>query len=198
MIELYEKYLNNIDVSINKFFAQQEPYIFCKEGCSLCCEKGEYPFSKLEFDFAMIGYNQLSEEEKKTIDLKAKQIKKDKAVFNDGKFLHECPFLINKRCSIYKYRGLICRNHGLLQYEQNDNDDKIDFRVPHCVENGLNYHTVYDEENESISSEKWKKSGIEVEPISFNISVNFLMTNDTVKALDLDFGESKALIDWFE
>lgn len=196
MLEIYEQYLNNIGKSIEKFFNQQKPYIFCKEGCSKCCEIGEYPFSQLEMDYAMFGYSQLIEEEKLAITAKIEKLKKAKSTFNNGKFMHECPFLINKKCSIYKYRGLICRTHGLAYFETGKDNQTL-YRLPHCVEEGLNYSTVYDEKVGTISSEKWKKTGIEVEPVSYNLGLNFLMTNDTAKALNLNFGESKALIDWF-
>lgn len=197
MIELYEKYLDNIGESFDKFFAQQKPYICCKEGCSLCCESGEYPFTKLEFDYTLVGYNKLNEKEKNIIQEKVERIKKAKKEHSeDKKFMHECPFLIDTKCSIYKYRGLVCRNHGLMQYTT-DKDDKMVYSMPHCVEEGLNYSNVYDPDTGKISSKKWKETGIEAEPVSYNVGLKFLTDNNTTRVLKLDFGEAKALIDWF-
>lgn len=200
MIELYEKYLNNIGESLDKFFAQQKPYIFCEEGCSICCEMGEYPFSELEYRYAMIGYNALEQKDKDIIQSKIKKIKEDKnnsknENLNGKKFMHECPFLLNKKCSIYKYRGLICRSYGLVYYIE-DKNGEISYKMPCCCDEGLNYSNVYDKETRTISSKKWKETGIETEPVSHNVGLNFLLNNNTTNVLGLNFGESKALIDW--
>jgi Fe-S-cluster containining protein len=200
MIEQYELYLTTIDKSLQKIFIQQEPYIFCKEGCSICCEIGEYPFTELEFLYAMVGYKALAEEKKLIIQEKVEKIKKDKEAFkpsdDDKKFMHECPFLIDKKCIIYKHRGIICRNYGLMHYTI-DKDGKTFYQMPRCYEKGLNYSTVYDKETGTISSEKWKATGIETEPVSYNIEPGFLLNNNLTNELGLKFGESKALIDWF-
>ncbi len=200
MIEKYEQYLEKIGGHLQKFFARQKPYIFCKEGCAICCESGEYPFSALEFQYAMIGYNNLSEEEKAIIQKKVQEIKTAKAEAkespSDEKFMHECPFLINKKCSIYNHRGIICRSYGLVYFTTDDND-KVSYKMPCCVDNGLNYSNVYDEETGNISSKRWKETGIEEEPVSFNVGLKFLLNNNMTKELELDFGEHKALIDWF-
>ena len=59
MLENYEKYLNLITNKIEGFFEKQKPYIFCKKGCAKCCEKGEYPWSEIEFKFIMKGFSLL-------------------------------------------------------------------------------------------------------------------------------------------
>lgn len=196
MLELYEKYLENIGKSLDKFFEEQKPYICCKKGCSLCCEKGEYPFSELEFKYAMIGFDKLNEEEKNIVKNKAAKIKKNKEISKEAKFLYECPFLINKICSIYNNRGLVCRNHGLAYYLKKKNDE-MKYILPHCVNDKLNYYSVYDEKTGTISSEKWAETGIEVEPVSHNVSWEFLTNNNTTKQLGINFGDAKSLIDWF-
>jgi len=199
MIERYEKYLEAIGASLDKFFTQQKPFIFCKEGCSICCETGEYPFSELEFKYAMIGFDALSGEEKTIIREKIKNIKCEKAQFKaetKEKFMHECPFLIEKKCSIYKHRGIICRSYGLTYYTE-DKNGETNFNMPCCVDLGLNYSNVYDPETRTISSKKWEESGIETEPVSHNVSLKFLKNNNLTREYELDFGEAKALIDWF-
>lgn len=196
MLENYENYLEIIGISLKNFFTQQSPYIFCKEGCSICCETGEYPFSQLEFQYAMMGYNTLGEDEKNIIKEKVEKILQQKKESTEQVFMHECPFLINKKCSIYKYRGIICRNYGLMHYETDENNE-LKYKIPYCVHHNLNYSNVFDKETGMISSKKWRETGIEIEPDSFNIGRDFLTNNNTTKELGLEFGESKALIDWF-
>jgi len=196
MMEQYENYLGIIGVSLKKFFEQQSPFISCKEGCAICCETGEYPFSQLEFQYAMMGYNNLPENEKTIVKAKLEQVIQDKKESKDEVFMHECPFLIDKKCSIYKYRGIICRNYGLMYYETDDNNE-VKYRLPCCVHHKLNYSNVYDKETGMISSKKWRETGLDVEPESYNIGREFLLNNNTTKELGLEFGESKALIDWF-
>jgi len=196
MIEKHEKYLEKIGGYLQKFFAQQEPYIFCKQGCAICCETGQYPFSEIEFQYAMLGYNDLSEEEKSIVQSKIQEIKTAKENSTDEKFLYECPFLINKRCSIYKHRGIICRSYGLAYFVEDENE-KLSYKMPCCVNNELNYSNVYDEETGTFSSKRWKETGIEQEPLSYNIGLKFLLNNNMTKELGLEFGEEKALIDWF-
>lgn len=201
MIKKHEKYLEKLGGYLENFFTSQQPYIFCKEGCSLCCETGEYPFSKTEFDYAMIGYQFLDNETKKVVDANVKEIKnaKKEAQNKTGeqKFMHQCPFLIDKKCSIYKHRGIICRSYGLLHFTVDDEGNKS-HKKPFCSELGLNYSNVLDEETGKISSKKWKALGIEIEPLGFNIGLDVLNNNDITKELGLELGEQRALIDWFE
>lgn len=196
MITRYEKYLESISETLLKFFEQQKDYIHCKFGCSLCCETGQYPFSALEFQYAMIGYNALSEDEKSIIDAKIKETKAQKELSTNKVFMHECPFLIDKKCSIYKHRGIICRTHGLMFFYEDENGEEKN-KCPDCISKGLNYSEVYDKEQKIISMELWEESGIETEPLAYNLSLKVLLNSSLAKQLELDFGESKALIDWF-
>lgn len=198
MIKTYEKYLELInDNLIQKCFDNQKEYIKCQPGCSFCCEEGEYPFTQLEFEYAMIGYNNLKEEEKEFIQSKIKKIKKQKEKSTKKEFMYECPFLINKKCSIYNHRGIICRIHGLMYYIKDENGETKN-KGPKCIGKGLNYSSVYDESQKLISPQMWKKTGIKTEPEAYNIGLKFLINNKMTKELNLEFGEIKALIDWFE
>lgn len=188
--------MEKISVSLAKFFDRQRDYIFCKEGCAICCETGQYPFSEVEFQYAMIGFSALPENQKEMIKEKIKNIKKDQSWSYDDKFMYECPFLLDKKCSIYLHRGIICRTYGLMYYTE-DETGKTVYRMPCCTKNELNYSNVYDEATGKISDTKWRESGIKEEPVSFNIGRKFLMNNQRVKDLELEFGEQKALIDWF-
>lgn len=200
MIEKYEKYLELMGQKLlQKYFDQQKDYIHCKSGCSHCCESGQYPFSEVEFQYAMLGYNALDEKNKMIVQEKINKIKMDKNSelnLNDDDFMYECPFLIDKMCSIYKYRGIICRTHGLLFFVTDKNGESRN-KIPNCVHLGLNYSNVYDEATKTISIEKWKQTTIAAEPVSYNIGLRFLWNNVLTEELELKFGEEKALIDWF-
>jgi Fe-S-cluster containining protein len=125
---------------------------------------------------------------------KVTKLLKDRAKVKDGeKFLYECPFLIDKKCCAYPYRGLICRTHGLAFFI--DNSKKL--KVPACVDLGLNYSEVYDKKSQMLLTEKFKSCGFKKEPVAYNISLKELMKTELVEALELDFGETKPLIDWF-
>lgn len=199
MIEKYEKYLDIINGNIQKFFEQQKPYICCKAGCSICCETGEYPLSELEYQYLMLGYNNLDENIQKVIQLKIEQIKKDKKeTFEKNQkkgFMHQCPFLLEKKCSIYKYRPIICRSYGLASYME-DKEGNLSYNMPCCCRLGLNYSSVFDEETKTFSSKKWKETGIEIEPLSYNVGIDFLTDNNITKEIGIVFGEKKALLDW--
>lgn len=196
MMDAYTKYLEIIDAYLAEFFEQQRPYIFCKEGCSSCCESGVYPFSQLEFNYLMMGFENLSEDDKVQVLKKIKQLKTEKENYKDGKFLYACPFLINNCCSVYDYRALICRSYGLASF-YTDNEGKKNYQIPFCVSQGLNYSSVYDEKVGTFTTDKWKKSGIEVEPVSHNVSLEFLANNDLTQHLGLELNMPKSLIDWF-
>jgi len=197
MIEKYEEYLELIETGLlKKYFEQQHDYIKCKPGCSFCCESGQYPFSEIEFAYLMQGYNTLSEQEKTIIQAKVEKIKEAKIKADSEDFMHECPFLVAKKCSLYKYRGIICRTHGLLFFTV-DKDGKSKNKMPHCVHIGLNYSIVFDKEQGLLSQKLWEQSGLKTEPVAYNISLKALQNNGLAEKLGLEFGESKALIDWF-
>ncbi|MBO6088278.1 YkgJ family cysteine cluster protein [bacterium] len=186
---LYLSYLTN---KLNGFFEKQSPYIFCRKGCSKCCENGEYPFSRLEYDFIMIGFTKLPPETREEILLKVKKIKQEKEKSN-GEFCYECPFLINQECSVYEFRGIICRSFGLMSI----NPDGLS-KIPFCAFEGLNYSNVVEPDTKIISTEKYKKLGKNLpEPLAFNVSYKFLTSENIEENFHLHFGDKKPLIDWF-
>jgi len=197
MIEKYKRYIQLITSGLlNKYFEQQKDYIHCKSGCSFCCESGQYPYSAVEFQYLMLGYDSLSEEEKEIVQSNVKKIKIEKEKYTGDAFMHECPFLVDKKCSVYLHRGIICRTHGLL-YFVNEKGGKSKNKAPNCVNFGLNYSNVFDPKLGIISQELLEKSGIETKPVAYNIGLKALLNNVLATELELEFGEERALIDWF-
>ena len=184
---LYIAYLNN---KLAKFFEQQKPYIFCKKGCAKCCKNGEYPFSNAEFNFIMIGFSKLSKEIQDSIINKIQKIKREK---NQQGYTYECPFLINDECSVYEFRGIICRSFGLMSINPNGLS-----KIPFCAFEGLNYSNVVEPETKLISSEKYKRLGDVPEPLAYNVGYEFLTIKIIEKNFKINFGDKKPLIDWFK
>lgn len=160
----YEKFLESFDKKLEEYFGRESAFICCKSGCSACCETGDYPLSQLELEYVMKGFAALNNTEKREVQKNIKTIQKG------GK----CPFLVKKLCSIYPYRPVICRVHGLA-YLCRDNTVK----VPYCVNEGKNYSAVYSE------------GKIEINPVTENL--------DTPNVLkDFDFGEIRNLYYWIK
>ena len=193
MLENYIKYLNFLNDKLTTFFHKQKPYIRCKEGCAKCCQNAEFPFSQIEVSYLMMGISKLDMETKNIIADNVKRIKEEKRNFKgEGTFLYDCPFLINDKCSVYEHRGIICRIFGLLYIGSNGRT-----QVPFCCFQGLNYSNVLADDQSTISAEKFKASGIEEEPVAFNIRYSFLTGSDFEQKFNFAFGEKKPLIDWF-
>ncbi len=193
MLKDYIFYMAYLTDKLQGFFEKQSPYIYCKKGCAKCCQEGEYPFSQAEFDFLMIGFSKLPAQIQKEITSKIDKIKERKKMQpNDETFLYECPFLINNECSVYEFRGIICRSFGLIAI-----NDKGNSKIPFCAFQGLNYSNVLDVDTKIISSEKFKKLNTDKPPLAYNVGYNILTSEDIEKNFHIEFGEKKALIDWF-
>lgn len=192
MLENYLVYLQLIDEKLNKFFTKQKPFIYCKKGCGLCCKNAQFPYSQIELEYLMIGVRQLDEEKKSIISQNINKLKQQKAEQPGKDFKYDCPFLINNECSVYNYRGIICRSFGLLNISA-----KGKIRVPFCCFQGLNYSNVMDDCGTKISEEKYRKLNVEEEPLAFNTSYEFLTDPDFATGFHFDFNEKKPLINWF-
>jgi Fe-S-cluster containining protein len=195
-MDKFYQFIRVIMERINSHFEDQKEYIHCKEGCSLCCEKGEYPCSELEFEFLKIGFTGLDKETQQQIVNNVIQLKAEKEQCADKLFMHKCPFLINHRCSVYPFRMIICRTFGLSYYDKDEYEKRNVLKVPFCIEQGLNYSEVYDQKNKSFSTELFKKTGYKNEPLTYNLGVEFLVKKFGQEIMNLDFGEFKRLIDW--
>lgn len=187
----YEIFLYTLNKELQKMFDNQAEFIKCKEGCSYCCEKGEYPFSELEFNYLIEGYKQLDSNTKKIIKENIKQINKEKSKNTDKIFMHKCPFLIDKRCSVYNNRGIICRTFGLL-CEHNDGR----LTIPFCHEYGLNYAQLYDKELGQLIDERDGIKLSKTEPAAFRIERDNIMNLSIAKNLNIVWGNSKTMIDF--
>ncbi len=194
MLNNYLDYLVFIDKKLEKFFNKQKDYIFCKKGCGLCCQNAQFPYSKIEMQYLFLGAKELPKEIFDKIEANIEKILKNKKDFKGEKFVYDCPFLIDNVCSVYDFRGIICRSFGLMSIIQGT--DKKN-QVPFCYAKGLNYSNVIDPETKQVSAEKFKLTGIEEEPLAFNVSYDFLTGKDFEEAFKFEFGEKKPLIDWF-
>jgi len=192
-LQLYKQYLNTIQSIVNNYFENQKEYICCQKGCAHCCETGAYPFSRLEFDYLMIGFFKMDLKEQQGVIKRIQELKKEyETVENKEKFMYRCPFLNDEKvCTVYDYRGLICRTFGLLKPNK---DGKIN--MPFCQSLGLNYSKVYNKEKKMIDENLVKDLGYKNTPKAYQIDLKTLMSKDLFEDVVLDFGEVKSLVDW--
>ena len=189
----YIAYLEKLDRKLSAFFDAQAPFIYCKKGCSKCCQDGDYPFSELEYKYLIFGYKKLDEQLQKTILNRILNVIEDKLTFKGETFSYECPFLVNNLCSVYAHRGIICRTFGLISFRETGKP-----KIPFCAFQGLNYSNVLNFETKTISEEKFQKLGFDAEPLAYNIGYPFLTNKEHEYAYQIKFGETKRLIDWLE
>lgn len=178
MLKRYEKFLNILDKRLEKYFEEQCEYIKCKPKCAHCCEIGEYPFSRLELEYLMSGFVQLPFEIKHNIKEEIKRLKAENPK------MYKCPFLVDGLCCVYKYRGIVCRTHGLAWFDENEN--KI--RLPYCVNVGLNYSTVFDRETGEVFLQN---------PIKERLRIDSILRSVEAEEFKLECGEIRPLIKWF-
>lgn len=177
MLKKYERFLKEFDKKLGKYFSEQSEHICCKEGCSGCCQVGDYPFTQLEMMYLMEGYKNLPTETKIQVRDSLNLIKKNRVSTH---LFYQCPFLINNRCCVYKYRGITCRTFGLA-YLTDGNTVKL----PECVKEGLCYSKVYEDEH------------LMAEPVKENLGLISVINSELAKKYKLEFGQNRSLIDWF-
>lgn len=197
-LDQYCQFIRVINSSIGEHFKNQEEFICCREGCAMCCKNAQYPCSKKEFEFLKIGFMTLPRATQNIIVENVEKIKKDILKHKEGVFNYVCPFLINDRCSVYNFRMIICRTFGLAYYDEKDeNNENNTIKVPFCVHDGLNYSTVYDAKSNSLSTKKREDLSFKNEPVAYNLDMKNLKEKFGKEIMNIDFGEEKALIDWF-
>ena len=74
-LKLYKQYLNTLQNLLDSYSENQKEYLACKKGCAYCCEKGQYPYSRLEFDYLLAGFVNLPDNEKLEIIERIKTLK---------------------------------------------------------------------------------------------------------------------------
>ena len=176
----YENFLKDFDEVLKLLFDYQKKYIKCKKGCSLCCEKGDYPMSQLEFSYLTKGYLKLSTETKSIVQKNFKQVIND---INIGLCEHRCPFLINNECCVYEYRPIICRTFGVCYYD----DTKNYVRLPDCVNFKLNYSDFYDIETKTLNIADVPK---------INLRIDKVLNSELAKKYSLYAGEIRPMAKW--
>ena len=195
MLVKYQSYLEKLNSDLDTYFSEQQEFIKCKKGCSICCKSSYYPVSELEHEYIKICFKEkLSEGQQEEVRQKTLQIMRDRREFlvnnsNIFDFSYECPFLLDNSCSIYEYRALLCRSHGLI-YKDVDKANKLNF--PYCVKLGHNYADIWDSEKNTISIEKMKALDMKVNPEIFDLSYSTMM-ND---AEGVEFGDVRMLFEW--
>lgn len=192
-VNLYKKYLNTLQPILDGYFEEQKEFLCCQKGCAHCCERGAYPFSKLEFIYIMLGLLKLDPETRDGVLSRIRELKSQYEQCEDKtKFMYRCPFLNEEKvCTIYDFRGIICRTFGLIQ-KQSDGRVIMAF----CRELGLNYAKVFDFETKKIDYEKVKELGYKNIPQAYLIGLKNLMSEEFLGENKLDFGEVKPLIEW--
>ena len=184
MITRYKKYLEFLDNKLHKMFESQKPFIKCQSGCSYCCEEGEYPLSELEYIYLMMGYESLEGDLKKEVDKNMEEL-----LSQARPKMYKCPFLVDKKCSVYNNRAIICRTFGLISY-----DSKGKKKIPFCVDKELNYAEVFDKASSKIIA--LAPDG--TEPVAFNIDREFLTNKEFEQEFKIFFGDDKTLYDWLK
>lgn len=175
MLQKYDIFIKDFQKKIDGYFEENSEYIYCHQGCSACCEVGEYPFSWIEMGYLMDAFVKLPDNIKFKIKQNIEKLKIQKENFKGDRFEYKCPFLIDGLCSVYSNRGLTCRTHGLAYLRKNGT-----VNIPHCANNGLNYSKVF-------------KDGIfSIEPIKENLNIDEILKN-----FDGEMGEIRPLINWF-
>ena len=200
----YKAYLTIVqERMIDKYFEEQKPYICCKAGCSYCCQHGQYPMTELELSYLMLGFKLLPFEMQAKIRDNFVKLKARYEFFKQHHggtkdhpiFMHRCPFLVDDKCSVYDYRAMICRTPGLLFFVEENGVQKN--KIQYCAHYRSNYSNIYDEETETLSDKKMKALGLTQEPLAYNLSLKTLFKKELTDNFDFEFGEVKALIDWF-
>lgn len=192
MINEYEKLLTEIDAYLNSLFEVQKAYIACKKGCDRCCSLGQFPLSRIEFEYLFKGYEKLDEEAKKIVITRIKKLKKDKKNRTPN-FEHKCPFLIGAQCSVYSNRPLICRTFGLIKTAKTVTGQNAAI-IPDCVHHGLNYSNIYNFSANSFDEKKISQINSLNRPEAYDISLESIYKKHSQNGVN--FGETKKMIDF--
>jgi len=114
----YHSLLNRVDQLCRKITEQFQAQITCRAGCSGCClHLSLFPVEAANLFRAI-----------KNLPAEIKAILSGRIQWpEDG----SCPLLIDKCCTVYQSRPVICRTHGLPLVAENDGERVVDC----CPEN---------------------------------------------------------------
>ena len=185
MFKRYQNFYNELDRKLNTYIENQKKYIKCKKGCSLCCEKGEYPLSQPEFFYLTQGFINLPQKTKKIVQQNIQKLLEEKKENKNKRYEHQCPFLINNECCVYNYRGIICRTFGLAYFD----DEKKYVRLPDCVHQNLNYYEYYDKKTKILNLENIIKE---------NLRTDKILQTPLAKKYNIEQIEIKPMLEWIE
>lgn len=110
-IESYKEFISKIDQLTEEIKQEYSNEINCKESCCACCNN-IFNVSIVEGIYLQEGFKKLDYEIQETIIQNLHSIKKSIEEKPDNKEFIHCPLLLNKRCSLYTYRPVICRTFG--------------------------------------------------------------------------------------
>jgi hypothetical protein len=88
----------------------------CCSGCrDNCCRTRFYHHTHIEYLFMKIGYRSLDLENRRVLKARAARIchAADKVKKDDVTVPPMCPLNVDNLCSLYAYRPMICRLHGI-------------------------------------------------------------------------------------
>lgn len=109
----------NATAYFDKLFAKHRQNMACGAGCSKCCEVEGLTVHESEAMVIWEWFNNLEQPTKLELQniWRAKQGNNEKA----------CVFLVDKRCSVYDARPIICRTQGApLRFKVSDDEVGVD------------------------------------------------------------------------
>lgn len=107
LIDSLEELFLCMDEAYNRLAAWYD--FSCEKCVETCCTIGFQHFTLLEFVFLSRGLRSLDSSEREVLLAKARQA----AGLGDHGQAARCPLEVEGRCSLYDYRPMICRLHGL-------------------------------------------------------------------------------------
>ena len=164
--EKYLQYRNQLDSVIEQLTLIHKPHLNCAKGCDLCC----FSFRVFPVEFFAIA-NEMKSEATPNLNLEIGEMEK-------------CLFLNNHQCSIYPFRPIICRTHGLPLL--NMNEEGTDWELNICE---LNFTEADDEvfDNDNVLMQDKINSEL------FQINKAFIENNPQLNLSEFDLIPLKAL-----
>lgn len=102
----YRQLLEQVDQWTGEMVARYKPYLACRKGCDLCCQR-KFTVSAVEAYNIARAFRQL--------DAPAQQAVRAAKT--------SCAFLVDGACSVYAARPVICRTFGLPTLNRNEKEE---------------------------------------------------------------------------